>query len=104
MAEVPSPRIPATVPGDENAIVVSNFFFEILPEAKVGDWLTIDIDGKETEWQIIGIYKTTVDTGNHTICKRQHDDASGIDVHFTGIEEVIDFSIDFDNFTTEEPA
>ena len=52
------------MPGDENAIVVSNFFFELLPEAKVGDWLTIDIDGKETEWQIIGIYKTTVDTGN----------------------------------------
>jgi putative ABC transport system permease protein len=52
------------MPGDENAIVVSNFFYEILPEAKVGYWLTIDIDGKETEWQIIGIYKTTVDTGN----------------------------------------
>jgi len=52
------------MPGDQSAIVVSNFFFEILPEAKVGDWLTIDIDGKETEWQIIGIYKTAVDTGN----------------------------------------
>ena len=53
--------------GDQNAIVVSNFFFEMLPNAKVGDWLTIDIDGKETEWQIVGIYTTTVDTGNHYV-------------------------------------
>ena len=50
--------------GDENAVVVSKFFFETHPKAKVGDWLTVDIDGKETEWQIVGIYTTTVDTGN----------------------------------------
>ena len=50
--------------GDENAIVVSNFFLDILPDAKVGDWLTIEIDGKETQWQIIGIYTITVDTNN----------------------------------------
>jgi len=50
--------------GDENAIVVSNFFLDILPEAKVGDWLTVEIDGKETQWQIIGIYTITVDTNN----------------------------------------
>jgi len=50
--------------GDENAIVVSNFFLETLPDAKVGDWLTIDINGKETEWQIVGIYTIAVDTGN----------------------------------------
>jgi len=49
--------------GDENAIVVSNFFFETLPEAKVGDWLTIEIDGRETEWQIVGIYTIALDTG-----------------------------------------
>ena len=50
--------------GDENAIVVSNFFLNILPDAKVGDWLTVEIDGKETQWQIIGIYTITVDTNN----------------------------------------
>jgi putative ABC transport system permease protein len=50
--------------GDENAIVVNNFFLETLPDAKVGDWLTIDINGKETEWQIVGIYTIAVDTGN----------------------------------------
>jgi len=49
--------------GDQNAIVVSNFFLETLPDAMVGDWLTIEIDGKETEWQIVGIYTITVDTG-----------------------------------------
>jgi len=50
--------------GDENAIVVSNFFLDILPDAKVGDWLTVEVDGKETQWQIIGIYTITVDTNN----------------------------------------
>ena len=50
--------------GDENAIVVSNFFLDILPDAKVGDWLTVEIDGKETQWQISGIYTITVDTNN----------------------------------------
>jgi len=49
---------------DENAIVVSNFFLDILPDAKVGDWLTVEIDGKETQWLIIGIYTITVDTNN----------------------------------------
>jgi len=51
------------MPGDQNAIVVSNFFFEILPDAKVGDRLTIEIGGRETEWQIVGIYTTAVDIG-----------------------------------------
>jgi putative ABC transport system permease protein len=43
-------------PGDENAVVVSNRLFTMLPGMKLGDGLTIKIDGKETRWQIIGTY------------------------------------------------
>jgi putative ABC transport system permease protein len=50
------------IPGDENAIVASNFFLNAHPETKVGDWLTIKIGDRETKWQIIGFYTTAVDT------------------------------------------
>ena len=42
--------------GDENAIVVGNHLLNIFPELKIGDWLTIEIDRKETQWQIVGFY------------------------------------------------
>ena len=46
-------------PGDENAIVIGNHLLQIYPDLKVGDWLTIDIDGKKTEWLIVGTYSIT---------------------------------------------
>lgn len=46
-------------PGDENAIVIGNHLLQIFPDLKIGDWLTIDIDGKDTKWQIVGIYSIT---------------------------------------------
>ena len=42
--------------GDENAIVVGNQLLNIFPDLKVGDTLRIEIDGKETRWNIVGIY------------------------------------------------
>jgi putative ABC transport system permease protein len=42
--------------GDENAVVIGNHLLQIFPDLKVGDWLTIEIDGRETEWHIIGVY------------------------------------------------
>jgi putative ABC transport system permease protein len=42
--------------GDENAVVIGNHLLNIFPELKVGDWLTIEIDGKETQWHIVGFY------------------------------------------------
>ncbi|MCQ3938462.1 MAG: hypothetical protein DPW18_15645, partial [Chloroflexi bacterium] len=45
--------------GDENAIVIGNHLLQIFPDLKIGDWLTIEIDGKETKWQIIGTYSIT---------------------------------------------
>lgn len=46
-------------PGDENAIVIGNHLLQIFPDLKVGDWLTIDIDGKKTKWLIVGTYSIT---------------------------------------------
>jgi putative ABC transport system permease protein len=45
--------------GDENAIVIGNHLLNIFPDLKVGDVLTIEIDSKETTWNIIGIYTIT---------------------------------------------
>ena len=45
--------------GDENAIVIGNHLLNIFPELKVGDWLTIEIDGKSTKWHIVGVYSIT---------------------------------------------
>ena len=43
-------------PGDENAIAVSNSFVRMFPDVDVGDTLTIKIDGKESNWQVIGVF------------------------------------------------
>jgi putative ABC transport system permease protein len=45
--------------GDENAIVIGNHLINIFPDLKVGDWLTIKIDNKETKWHIVGTYSIT---------------------------------------------
>ncbi|MBC7878141.1 MAG: ABC transporter permease [Anaerolineales bacterium] len=45
--------------GDENAIVIGNHLLNVFPDLKVGDWLTIDANGKETDWQIVGTYSIT---------------------------------------------
>jgi putative ABC transport system permease protein len=45
--------------GDENAIVIGNHLLNMFPELKVGDWLTIEIDGKESRWHIVGFYTIT---------------------------------------------
>ncbi|MBI3165359.1 MAG: ABC transporter permease [Chloroflexi bacterium] len=43
-------------PGDENAVVVGNHLLNVFPDLQVGDWLTIETNGKESDWQIIGMY------------------------------------------------
>jgi len=45
--------------GDENAVVIGNHLLNIFPDLKVGDWLTIEIEGKETRWHIVGVYSIT---------------------------------------------
>ncbi len=43
------------VPGDENAIVLSNQITAVEKDLKVGDTLTLKINGKKSDWQIVGI-------------------------------------------------
>ena len=45
--------------GDENAIVIGNHLLNMFPDLKIGDWLTIEIDGKQTKWHIVGFYTIT---------------------------------------------
>ena len=45
------------MPGDENAVVVGNHLLSVRPDLKVGDWITIRINEKESEWHIVGIYR-----------------------------------------------
>lgn len=46
-------------PGDENAIVIGNHLLNAFPDLKLGDWLTIKINEKETRWHIVGFYTIT---------------------------------------------
>ncbi len=50
--------------GDENAVVIGNHLLRIFPNLKIGDTLTIEIDGKETTWHIIGFYTITGNVGS----------------------------------------
>lgn len=45
--------------GDENAIVIGNHLLNIFPDLKVGDWLTIEANGRKSDWQIVGVYSIT---------------------------------------------
>lgn len=45
--------------GDENAIVIGNHLLNVFPHLKVGDWLTIKVEDKETRWHIVGTYSIT---------------------------------------------
>jgi putative ABC transport system permease protein len=49
-------------PGDENAIVIGNHLLNIFPDLKIGDPLTIEIDGTDTTWHIVGFYTITGNT------------------------------------------
>ncbi|MBE0681512.1 MAG: ABC transporter permease [Anaerolineales bacterium] len=42
--------------GDENAIVVGNQIQSIFPGLKIGGTMKIKINGRETEWHIVGFY------------------------------------------------
>lgn len=42
--------------GDENAIVIGNHLLNVFPNLKVGDVLTIEINGKQAQWHIVGTY------------------------------------------------
>ena len=45
------------LPEDQNAVVIGNQMVAARPELKVGDVITISIDGKKRDWHIVGIYR-----------------------------------------------
>ena len=45
------------LPEDESAIVIGNHLLAVRPELRVGDQVTIDIEGEEREWTIVGVYR-----------------------------------------------
>jgi putative ABC transport system permease protein len=46
-------------PGDENAIVIGNHLLQRFPDLEIGDTLTIEANGKQAPWKIVGIYSIT---------------------------------------------
>jgi putative ABC transport system permease protein len=45
------------VPQDENALVIGRSLLAARPELKVGDTVTVDIDGNQRPWEIVGVYR-----------------------------------------------
>ncbi len=43
------------LPEDENAIVVTSNFLKDEPDIELGDDITLKIDGKESQWRLVGI-------------------------------------------------
>ncbi len=47
------------LPDDQNAVVIGNHLLKVYPSLKVGDWLTIKVNDRESKWHIVGIYRIT---------------------------------------------
>ena len=50
------------LPEDENAIVVNTMFLKDEPDVKVGSQLKLKLNGRETDWQVVGIVTGTPPT------------------------------------------
>ena len=50
------------VPKDENAIVVNTMFLKDEPDVKLGSQLKLKLNGRETDWQVVGIVAGTPPT------------------------------------------
>jgi len=44
-------------PDDTNAVVLNTIYLKDEPDIQVGDMVTLDIEGKEREWEVVGIVK-----------------------------------------------
>lgn len=47
------------LPTDENAVVINNYVLEREPDLQVGDTLTLRINERDTEWQIVGVFRSS---------------------------------------------
>lgn len=48
------------LPDDENAVVINTDLLADEPDLRVGDTLLLDVDGRETEWQIVGLIRSVL--------------------------------------------
>jgi putative ABC transport system permease protein len=48
------------LPGDENALVINTDLLADEPDLRVGDTLVLDVDGRDTEWQIVGLIRSVL--------------------------------------------
>jgi putative ABC transport system permease protein len=51
--------------GDENAIVLSELFQARFPDLRPGDTLRLMVDGKETEWNVVGFFQLAGKSGGY---------------------------------------
>ncbi|MBN1936645.1 MAG: ABC transporter permease [Anaerolineae bacterium] len=47
------------LPGDENALAVSDAFVDEFPGLQVGDTLRLKVNGREDDWTVVGIFQYT---------------------------------------------
>ncbi len=47
------------LPGDENALAVSDAFVQEFPGLKVGDTLRVKLNGRESDWTVVGMFQYT---------------------------------------------
>jgi putative ABC transport system permease protein len=45
------------LPGDTNAVTLNDRFLSVYPDLKVGDSVRMNIDERETEWTVVGIFQ-----------------------------------------------
>jgi putative ABC transport system permease protein len=45
------------MPGDENAIVLNEAFISRYPDLKVGDTITLYVNRREVDWQVVGFFQ-----------------------------------------------
>jgi putative ABC transport system permease protein len=53
------------IPGDENAIAVSERFMEVYPDLKPGDTLTLKINGEEVDFGVVGLFQLSGRSGGY---------------------------------------
>lgn len=47
-------------PEDQNAIVINSDLLKDEPDLRVGDTITLEIDGRESEWEIVGVARSVL--------------------------------------------
>ena len=51
------------LPGDENALVLNSLVLKDEPDIKVGDTITLKMEGRESEWQVVGLVQGVMTGG-----------------------------------------